>query len=96
MRYIKLFEGIDDDGYEVVFDPHTYQGEWAGIGAYLCDKRVVQLQTYDTKKIVDFISQYIPMSYISMPTGNKLEYNSNKFDISLKVITMGTKDDGTI
>ena len=70
MKYLKLFEKNENDGWWLVFDPHgggeIDPNEWNGVDSYLHDKDIVDLSKFDVKRILDFLSPYVPLSNISI------------------------------
>ena len=67
MKYLKLFEGINDKGWEVLYDPHiTRNTVWIGLDPYLRENEtIVDLTNKDIQKITDFLLPYVPSSGIT-------------------------------
>ena len=70
MKYLKLFEKNENDGWWLVFDPQgggeINPNQWNGVDSYLRDKDIVDLSKNDVKRILDFLSPYVPLSHISI------------------------------
>ena len=68
MKYLKLFEKNENEGWSLVFDPHgggeINPNAWNGVDSYLYGKDKVYFSRFDIKRILYFLSPYVPLPFI--------------------------------